>query len=180
MHCVRQIGGADPAGAGTREWGPFLPLTLTPKSMQVAPTGELATMSFNIFYSLDYLTTCSLTWVNETEWNQLLTGANMASSYTRIVCFREASLYWFELWRMLVLWHHKTGDIFLLLQNINSLACGWRSVAFSSSVIRQRDSSKVMNVIKNVVEAVCPRFVVNKQIDVFSIQNWYIKHKNTN
>lgn len=61
MHCVRQIGGADPAGAGTREWGPFLPLTLTPKSMQVAPTGELATMSFNISYSLDYLTTCSLT-----------------------------------------------------------------------------------------------------------------------
>lgn len=53
-------------------------------------------------------------------------------------------------------------------------------MAFSSSVIRQRDSSKVMNVIKNVVEAVCPRFVVNKQIDVFSIQNIYIKHKNTN
>lgn len=43
---------------------------------------------------------------NETEWNQLLTGVNMASSH--IVCFREASLYWFELWRMLVLWHHKT------------------------------------------------------------------------
>lgn len=106
----------------------------------------------------------------------------MASSDTHIVCFREASLYWFELWRMLVLWHHKTGDIFFYHYswNINNLARGWRSVELSSSVIRQRDSSKVMNVIKNVIEAFCPRFVVNKQIDVFSIQNAYIKKKNTN
>lgn len=62
----------------------------------------------------------------------------------------------------------------------NSLACGWRSVEFSSSVIRQRDSSKVMNVIKNVMKAFCPRFVVNKQIDVLSMQNRCIKHNNTN
>lgn len=64
--------------------------------------------------------------------------------------------------------------------NINSLARGWRSVEFSSSVIRQRDSSKVMNVIKNVMKAFCPRFVVNKQIDVLSMQNRCIKHNNTN
>lgn len=62
----------------------------------------------------------------------------------------------------------------------NSLARGWRSVEFSSSVIRQRDSSKVMNVIKNVMKAFCPRFVVNKQIDVLSMQNRCIKHNNTN
>lgn len=104
---------------------------------------------------------------NETEWNQLLTGVNMASSH--IVCFREASL--------LLIWALTyVGPV----TSQNSLARGWRSVEFSSSVIRQRDSSKVMNVIKNVMKAFCPRFVVNKQIDVLSMQNRCIKHNNTN
>lgn len=166
-HCVREIGGADPAGAGTREWGPLLPPTLTPKSMQVAPTGELATMSCNISYSLHYLTTCSFTWVKWNWMKSIADGCEYGELTHRVLQGSFPILIWALTY---------VGPV----TSQNSLARGWRSVEFSSSVIRQRDSSKVMNVIKNVMKAFCPRFVVNKQIDVLSMQNRCIKHNNTN
>lgn len=132
------------------------------------------------FLFTTHLTTCSFTWVKWNWMKSIADGCEYGELTHRVLQGSFPILIWALTYVGPVTSQNRWHFFYCYSWNINSLARGWRSVEFSSSVIRQRDSSKVMNVIKNVMKAFCPRFVVNKQIDVLSMQYRCIKHNNTN